>query len=75
MAAAREQEMVAGIEEKRAALVASEAEVPKAIAESLDAGRLGIIDYYKLRNLQADTDMRKSIATAGPTPAAGSTAS
>ncbi len=75
MAAAREQEMVAGIEEKRAALVASEAEVPKAIAESLDAGRLGIFDYYKLRNLQADTDMRKSIATAGPTPAAGSTAS
>jgi uncharacterized protein YqfA (UPF0365 family) len=75
MAAAREQEMVAAIEEKRAELVASEAEVPKAVAESLDAGRLGIIDYYKLRNLQADTDMRKSIATAGPATVAGSTVS
>ena len=69
MAVAKEQEMVAGIEEKRAALVASEAEVPRAIAESLDGGRLGIIDYYKLRNLQADTEMRKSIATAGPVSA------
>ena len=69
MAVAKEQEMVAGIEEKRAALVASEAEVPRAIAESLDGGRLGIIDYYKLPNLQADTEMRKSIATAGPVSA------
>jgi uncharacterized protein YqfA (UPF0365 family) len=75
MAVAKEQEMVAGIEEKRAALVASEAEVPKAIAESLDGGRLGIIDYYKLRNLQADTEMRKSIATAGPVSAAVDAAS
>ena len=75
MAAAREQEMVAAIEEKRAALVDSETEVPKAVAESLNAGRLGIIDYYKLRNLQADTDMRKSIATAGPATVAGSTVS
>jgi uncharacterized protein YqfA (UPF0365 family) len=75
MAVAKEQEMVAGIEEKRAALVASEAEVPKAIAESLDGGRLGIIDYYKLRNLQADTEMRKIIATAGPVSAAVDAAS
>ena len=75
MAVAKEQEMVAGIEEKRAALVASEAEVPRAIAESLDGGRLGIIDYYKLRNLQADTEMRKSIATAGPVSATVDTAS
>jgi uncharacterized protein YqfA (UPF0365 family) len=68
MAVAREQEMIAAIEESRAALVDSEAEVPKAVADSLASGQLGITDYYKLRNLQADTDMRRSIAS-GPTPA------
>jgi uncharacterized protein YqfA (UPF0365 family) len=68
MAVAKEQEMIAAIEESRAALVESEAEVPKAVAASLASGQLGITDYYKLRNLQADTDMRRSIAT-GPTPA------
>ena len=68
MAVAREQEMIAGIEESRAALVESEAEVPKAIADSLATGSLGIVDYYKLRNLQADTDMRRTIAGGG-TPA------
>ncbi len=70
MAIAKEQEEIAGIEEKRAALVAAEAEVPRAVAESLNTGRLGIIDYYKLRNLQADTDMRKSIAGVGGTSVA-----
>ena len=69
MAVAKEQEMIAAIEESRAALVESEAEVPKAVADSLASGQLGITDYYKLRNLQADTDMRRSIAT-GPMPAA-----
>ena len=64
MAVAKEQEMLAGIEESRAALVESEAEVPKAIADSLASGSLGIVDFYKLRNLQADTDMRRTIATA-----------
>ena len=64
MAVAREQEMVAGIEESRAALVEAEAEVPRAIADSLHSGQLGIVDYYKLRNLQADTEMRRSIAGA-----------
>jgi uncharacterized protein YqfA (UPF0365 family) len=68
MAVAREQEMIAAIEESRAALVESEAEVPKAVADSLASGQLGITDYYKLRNLQADTDMRRSIAS-GPIPA------
>ena len=68
MAVAKEQEMIAAIEESRAALVESEAEVPKAVADSLASGQLGITDYYKLRNLQADTDMRRSIAT-GPIPA------
>ena len=64
-AVAKEQEMIAGIEESRAALVDSEAEVPKAIADALASGGLGIVDYYKLRNLQADTDMRHTIATGG----------
>jgi len=62
MAVAQEQEMVARIEESRASLVAAEAEIPKAIAEALRSGSLGIMDYYKLRNVQADTDMRRSIA-------------
>ena len=63
MAVAREQEMIASIEESRAALVDAEAAVPRAIATSLSSGQLGIFDYYKLRNLQADTDMRRTIAT------------
>jgi uncharacterized protein YqfA (UPF0365 family) len=63
MAVAREQEMVAGIEESRANVVAAEAEVPRALADALASGHLGIQDYYKLRNLQADTDMRRTIAT------------
>ena len=54
--------MFAKIEESRASLVLAEAEVPKAIAESFRGGKLGILDYYKLRNVQADTDMRTSIA-------------
>jgi len=65
MAVAKEQENQASIEESRAKLVESEAEVPKAMAESFRSGKLGILDYYKLRNVQADTEMRNSIATAG----------
>lgn len=65
MAAANEQEMMAQIEESRSKLVEAEAEVPKAIADSFTSGRLGIMDYYKLRNVQADTDMRASIAGSG----------
>ena len=71
MAVALEQEMIAGIEESRAALVEAEAEVPKAVAESLASGQLGIFDYYKLRNLQADTDMRRTIASSTAPVAAG----
>jgi len=67
MAVAKEQEMIASIEESRAALVEAESAVPKAVAASLSSGQLGIFDYYKLRNLQADTDMRRTIAT-GTTP-------
>ena len=64
MAVAGEQEMVARIEEMRAKLVEAEAEVPKAVAEAFRDGHLGILDYYKIRNVQADTDMRKAIAGA-----------
>lgn len=63
MAVAKEQEMTAMIEESRAKLVEAEAEVPKAMAEAFHTGKLGVMDYYKLRNVQADTDMRQSIAT------------
>lgn len=67
MAVSQEQENFAKIEENRAKLVAAEAEVPKAMAEAFHTGRLGILDYYKLQNVQADTNMRGAIATAsGP---------
>jgi uncharacterized protein YqfA (UPF0365 family) len=62
MAAAAEQENIARIEENRAKVVEAEAEVPKAISQAFREGTLGIMDYYKLRNIQADTDMRTSIA-------------
>ena len=66
MAVATGQEYIAEIEENRAKVVEAEAEVPKAIAQAFREGKLGIMDYYKLRNVQADTDMRTSIAKAGP---------
>lgn len=62
MAVAEEQENVAKQAENRAAVVLAEAEVPKAIADAFRAGRLGVMDYYKLRNVQADTSMREAIA-------------
>ena len=64
-AIASEQEQYAHIEESRSKLVDAEAEVPKAMADSFRSGRLGILDYYKLRNVQADTDMRRAIAGVG----------
>jgi uncharacterized protein YqfA (UPF0365 family) len=64
-AVAAEQEQYARIEESRAKLVDAEAEVPKAMADSFRSGRLGIVDYYKLRNIQADTNMRQAIAGSG----------
>ena len=62
MARAREQEMLAAVQENRAKVVLAEAEIPMAIAESFRSGNLGIMDYYRLRNLQADTSMREKIA-------------
>lgn len=56
MAVALEQEM-------RAAVVAAEAEIPKAMAEALRSGSLGVMDYYRMQNVQADTEMKKGIGT------------
>jgi uncharacterized protein YqfA (UPF0365 family) len=64
-AQAKEQEMLALVQENRAKVVLAEAEIPLAIAEAFKKGQLGVMDYYKLKNLQADTDMRKSIGDEG----------
>jgi len=64
-AVAAEQEMIARIEESRSKVVEAEAQVPLAISESFRSGKLTISDYYRLRNIQADTDMRRSIAGVG----------
>jgi uncharacterized protein YqfA (UPF0365 family) len=61
-ARAREQEMVARIQQNRAAVVLAEAEVPKAIADAFTDSKLGLADFYELKNVQADTRMRESIA-------------
>ena len=70
MAVAAEQEMKAKAQEARANVIQAEAEIPKAIAESFRSGNLGIMDYYKFQNIQADTRMRDSIS--GPPEAAPS---
>ena len=62
MAKAREQEMVAMVRENRAKVVLAEAEIPMAIAQAFRSGNLGIMDYYKLKNVQSDTKMRDAIA-------------
>ncbi|MDD3924883.1 MAG: flotillin-like protein FloA [Erysipelotrichaceae bacterium] len=62
MAVAREQEMLAAVQEMRAKVVEAEAEVPKAMAEALREGHLGVMDYYNMQNVIADTSMRKSIS-------------
>jgi uncharacterized protein YqfA (UPF0365 family) len=65
MAVALEQENVAKQAENRAAVVLAEAEVPRAIAEAFRSGNLGVLDYYKFKNIQADTSMREAIAKPG----------
>ncbi|MCB0430876.1 MAG: flotillin-like protein FloA [Flavobacteriales bacterium] len=62
MAVALEQEMVAKAQEARAKVIEAEAQVPQAMAEAFRNGNLGIMDYYKMKNIQADTDMRNSIS-------------
>ncbi len=65
MAQAREQEMRALVEEMSARVKEAEAEVPRAIAEAFRTGNLGIMDYYRMRNIQSDTEMRTSISETG----------
>ena len=62
MALAREQEMKAQVVEMRAKVVENESQVPLALSEALRSGKLGVMDYYNMRNIMADTDMRDSIA-------------
>ena len=62
MAIAQEREMVAHTQENRAKVVAAEAEIPLAIAEAFRSGNLGVMDFYKLKNIQADTAMRDAIS-------------
>jgi uncharacterized protein YqfA (UPF0365 family) len=62
MAVAKEQEMKAEVQSMRAKVVESEAEVPLALASALKEGNLGVMDYYNMRNILADTDMRSSIS-------------
>jgi uncharacterized protein YqfA (UPF0365 family) len=62
MAVATEQEMKARTQEMRAKVVEAQAEVPKAMAEAFRQGNLGILDYYRMENIQADTAMRKNLA-------------
>lgn len=64
-ARAREQEMVAKAQENRAKVVLAEAEVPRAVAEGFSGGNLGLLDFYELKNVQADTAMRSAIAGDG----------
>jgi uncharacterized protein YqfA (UPF0365 family) len=65
MAVAQEQEMRAHVVEMRAKVVESEAEVPKALAEALRSGKMGVLDYYQLQNIDADTKMRRTIGDTG----------
>jgi uncharacterized protein YqfA (UPF0365 family) len=65
MAVALDQEMKARATEARANVIQAEAEIPKAIAQAFLNGNLGVMDYYKMQNVQADTDMRQSISGSG----------
>ena len=66
MAVALEQEMKAKAQEARAKVIEAEVKIPLAIADAFKAGNLGIMDFYRLKNIEADTDMRDSIAKSGP---------
>ena len=65
MAVALEQEMKAKAQEARANVIQAEAEIPKAIATAFESGHLGVMDYYRMQNIQSDTDMRNSISGSG----------
>jgi uncharacterized protein YqfA (UPF0365 family) len=68
MAVAHEQENIAKQAENRATVVLAEADVPKAIADSLRSGNMGVMDYYRLQNIKADTSMREAVAKPGDAP-------
>jgi uncharacterized protein YqfA (UPF0365 family) len=70
LAVAQEQEMAAEVRKNRAAVVLAEAEIPKAIALAFREGKLGIMDYYRFQNIQADTRMRDVIGGGGQKPGA-----
>jgi uncharacterized protein YqfA (UPF0365 family) len=63
LAVAQEQEFIAVAQQNRAKVIEAEAQIPLAMAEAFRAGHLGIMDYYKMRNVQADTAMRESLGT------------
>lgn len=65
MAVAKEQEMKAAVQEMKAKVVEAEAEVPKAMAQALREGKIGVMDYYNIKNILADTRMRESISEIG----------
>ncbi len=67
MAVALEQEMKAKAQEARAKVIEAEAEIPKAISDAFVKGNLGVMDYYKMQNVQADTGMRQAISGSGQT--------
>jgi uncharacterized protein YqfA (UPF0365 family) len=71
MAVALEQEMKAKSQEMRAKVIEAEAEVPRAMAEAFRTGRLGIMDYYNMQNIQADTAMRNSLSSPDKQPVKG----
>ena len=64
-AVAQEQEMVARVQEMRARVVEAEAQVPMAMADAFRSGNMGIMDYYRMKNMNADTQMRDAIAKGG----------
>jgi uncharacterized protein YqfA (UPF0365 family) len=65
MAVAHEQEMKAKAQEARAKVIEAEAEIPRSIAGAFASGHLGVMDYYRMQNVQADTEMRQSISGSG----------
>ena len=64
IAVAHEQEMIAAVQEMRARVVEAEAQVPLAMADALRSGKMGVMDYYQMKNMIADTEMREGIASA-----------
>jgi uncharacterized protein YqfA (UPF0365 family) len=70
-AVATEQEMVARVSEMRARVVEAEAQIPMAVARAFDKGHMGVMDYYRIRNVQADTTMREHIGNGSETPSSG----